>query len=66
LIKWSDKYLFSKRDLEEISRRNSIYTLLPVIEEPAPGIDLSMRMPTNEYETLQEVITIFFLFRKIR
>jgi len=62
-IQWEKIY---KRDLEEISRRNSIYTLLPVIEEPAPGIDLSMRMPSNEYETLQEVITIFFLFRKIR
>jgi len=40
--------------------------LLPVIEEPVPGVDPYFRLPAGEYELAKREISVFLLFRKIR
>ena len=40
--------------------------LLPPIDSATSGIDLTMRLPAGEYETIQREISIFLIFRKLR
>ncbi len=57
---------FSKKDFTKLEKKDYKYMLLPVVEEPVPGVDPYFRLPAGEYELAKREISVFLLFRKIR
>jgi len=62
-IQWRNIY---KKDFQKLEKKDYKYMLLPVIEEPVPGVDPYFRLPAGEYELAKREISVFLLFRKIR